>query len=169
MGAPRPCLRRARRTRQSESRPRPAGRGRIEWPVTGRLSRDASKATPDDAQGWVALARSYQGLGRTADALAALKQGKAQFPGDVALLEAYMNALAGNITDGKLSPELIDLATRINALDGKQADALWYLGAAAAQRGDEFRAAGYWEKLRDELPAGDGRRAVVQHKLDGLR
>jgi cytochrome c-type biogenesis protein CcmH len=125
--------------------------------------------TPDDAQGWITLARSYQGRGRTADALAALKQGTAQFPGDMALLEAYMNALASAITDDKLSPELVDLAARINVLDGKQPDALWYLGVAAAQSGDGFRAASYWAKLRDELPPGDSRRAVVQHKLDALR
>ncbi len=130
---------------------------------------EAAPPTPDDAQGWITLARSYQGRGRTADALAALKQGTAQFPGDVALLEAYMNALASGITDDKLSPELVDLATRINALDGKQPDALWYLGVAAAQSGDGFRAASYWARLRDELPPGDSRRAVVQRKLDALR
>ena len=129
----------------------------------------ASPTTPNDAQGWITRARSYQELGHTADALAALKQGNAQFPGDLALLEAYMNALAGSITDDKLSPELIDLATRVNALDGNQPDALWYLGVAAAQSGDGFRAAGYWGKLRDELPPSDSRRAVVQRKLDALR
>ena len=128
-----------------------------------------SQTTPNDAQGWITRARSYQELGHTADALAALKQGNAQFPGDLALLEAYMNALAGSITDDKLSPEMIDLAIRVNALDGKQPDALWYLGVAAAQSGDGFRAAGYWGKLRDELPPSDSRRAVVQRKLDALR
>jgi cytochrome c-type biogenesis protein CcmH len=129
----------------------------------------APEVPPDDAQGWIARARSYQGLGRTADALAALKQGNALFPGNLPLLEAYMNALSVGTKDDRPSPELIDLATRINALDGKEPDALWYLGLAAAKSGDGFRAASYWTTLRDELPPADSRRALVQHKLDALR
>jgi cytochrome c-type biogenesis protein CcmH len=129
----------------------------------------APEASPNDAQGWIARARSYQGLGRTADALAALKQGNAQFPGNLALLEAYMAALSAEIRDDRPSPELVDLAARINALDGKEPEALWYLGLAAAKSGDGFRAASYWTTLRDELPAADSRRALVQHKLDALR
>ena len=105
----------------------------------------------------------------TADALAALKQGNAQFPGNLALLEAYMAALSAEIRDDRPSPELVDLAARINALDGKEPEALWYLGLAAAKSGDGFRAANYWATLRDELPAADSRRALVQHKLDALR
>ena len=126
-------------------------------------------ATPNDPQGWIARARSYQRLGRTADALAALKQANAQFPGNLALLEAYMKALEGGIKDNHPSSELVDLATQINALDAKEPDALWYLGLVAAQSGDRYRAAAYWTKLRDALAPGDDRRTLVQHELDGLR
>jgi cytochrome c-type biogenesis protein CcmH len=126
-------------------------------------------ATPNDPQGWIARARSYQRLGRTADALAALKQANAQFPGNLALLEAYMKALEGGIKDNHPSSELVDLATQINALDAKEPDALWYLGLAAAQSGDRYRAAAYWTKLQDALAPGDNRRTLVQHELDGLR
>ena len=80
-----------------------------------------------------------------------------------------MNALSVGTKDDRPSPELIDLATRINALDGKEPDALWYLGLAAAKSGDGFRAASYWTTLRDELSPADSRRALVQHKLDALR
>jgi cytochrome c-type biogenesis protein CcmH len=129
----------------------------------------ASPATPNNAEGWVERARSYQGRGRTADALAALKAGNAQFPGNLALLEDYLNALAAGLKDDKLTPEFVDLASQIHALDSKQPDALWYLGLAAAQSGDRFRAATYWTTLRDALPPGDSRQALVQHKLDALR
>ena len=80
-----------------------------------------------------------------------------------------MNALAGNLKDDKPSPEFVAVATQINALDAKQPDALWYLGLAAAQNGDRYRAASYWTKLLAGLPAGDPLRALVQHHLDGLR
>ncbi len=151
----------AQAARAREARPR-------EDAGTGRFSRFAGQRRMMP-QGWVARARSYQGRGRTADALAALKAGNAQFPGNLALLEDYLNALAAGIKDDKLTPEFVDLASQIHALDSKQPDALWYLGLAAAQSGDRFRAATYWTTLRDALPPGDSRRALVQHKLDALR
>ena len=124
---------------------------------------------PGDAQGWIERARADQAQGRTADALAALKQGSAAYPGNLALLEAYMNALAGGLTAAKPSAEFVAVATQVNALDAKEPDALWYLGLAAADSGDRYRAAGYWTKLLAELPAGDAQRALVQGRLDALR
>jgi cytochrome c-type biogenesis protein CcmH len=124
---------------------------------------------PSDAQGWIERARTDQGQGRTEDALAALKEGNAAFPGNLPLLEAYMNALAGGLKDDKPTPEFVVVATQVNALDGREPDALWYLGIAAADNGDRFRAASYWTKLLAVLPSGDPQRAVVQHRLDALR
>ena len=128
-----------------------------------------SPAAPVDAQGWVERARSYQGQGRGEDALAALKQGNAAFPGNLALLEAYMNALAGTLTDDKVTPEFVTVATEVNALDAKQPGALWYLGLGAAQSGDRFRATTYWTKLLAELAPSDPQRELVQKRLDALR
>lgn len=79
-----------------------------------------------------------------------------------------MSALAGNLKDHQPTPEFVAVATQINALDAKQPDALWYLGRAAAENGDRFRAASYWTRLIAELPPGDPQRAVVQHQLDAL-
>jgi cytochrome c-type biogenesis protein CcmH len=129
----------------------------------------SAPAVPSDARGWIERARALEGQGRAADAVAALKQGNTAFPGNLVLLEAYMNALAGKLKDDRPSPEFVAIATQINALDAKQPDALWYLGLAAAQNGDRYRAASYWTKLLAGLPAGDPQRALVQHQLDGLR
>jgi cytochrome c-type biogenesis protein CcmH len=126
-------------------------------------------AAPGEAQGWIERARTDQAQGRTADALAALKQGSAAYPGNLALLEAYMNALAAGLTTDKPSAEFVEVATQVNALDAKEPEALWYLGLAAADNGDRYRAAGYWTKLLAELPAGDAQRALVQSQLDALR
>ena len=128
----------------------------------------ASASAPQDAQGWIARAHELAGLGRAADSLAALKEGNAQFPGNLALLEAYQQALAGSADNDRPSPELVAVATRINALDSKEPDALWYLGLAAAQSGDRSRAAGYWTRLLGALPPGDSRRALVQRRLAAL-
>jgi len=126
-------------------------------------------ASPSNVQGWIERARSLQGEGRAGDALAALKQANTAFPANLPLLEAYLNALADGLKDDKLTPEFIAVVSQINALDAHQPDALWYLGLAAVQNGDRFRAASYWTKLVAELPPDDPQRALVQHRLDALR
>ncbi|MGH7100312.1 MAG: tetratricopeptide repeat protein, partial [Stellaceae bacterium] len=132
--------------------------------LAARLKRD-----PGDVAGWLMLARSYRVLGRDADALAALKEANQRVPGNLTLLKPYLAALAAGLKDGQPSPELVAVAGRINALDAKEPDALWYLGLAASGRGDRFAAAQYWTALVAELPAGSGKRRVVQQKLDSLR
>ncbi|HZU87782.1 MAG TPA: c-type cytochrome biogenesis protein CcmI [Stellaceae bacterium] len=124
---------------------------------------------PGDVAGWLMLARSYRVLGRDADALAALKRANRSVPGNLTLLQHYLDALAAGLKDGRPTPELVDVARRVHALDADAPDALWYLGLAAQQRGDRFAAAKYWTKLVSELPGGSGERAVVQQKLDSLR
>jgi cytochrome c-type biogenesis protein CcmH len=138
-------------------------------PAAPQAAGTAASAAPGDAQAWIERAHDLQGQGRTADALAALKQGNQDFPGDLPLLEAYLNALAGSLKDDKPTPEFVAVAAQIHALDPGQRDALWYLGLAAAQNGDGFRAASYWTKLVSELPSSDPQRALVQHQLDALR
>jgi cytochrome c-type biogenesis protein CcmH len=124
---------------------------------------------PGDVAGWLMLARSYRVLGRDADALDALRRANRHVPGNLVLLQHYLDALAAGLADGKPTPELVDVARRINALDANEPDALWYLGLSAQERGDRFAAARYWMRLVSELPSGSSERAVVQQKLDSLR
>jgi cytochrome c-type biogenesis protein CcmH len=131
----------------------------------------AAEAAPEptDASGWLERARLFEAQARPAEALATLKQGNAALPGNLLLLQVYMSALAGEMKDDKLTPEVVAVANQLHALDAKQPDALWYLGLAAAQNGDRFRAASYWTKLMAELAPGDAQRAIVQRRLDALR
>ncbi|HJU19779.1 MAG TPA: tetratricopeptide repeat protein, partial [Stellaceae bacterium] len=142
----------------------PGGPAAMVAKLAARLERQ-----PDDVAGWLMLARSYRVLGRNADAVDALKRANQHVPGNLDLLKSYLDALAADPGGGRPSPELVDVAMRINALDAKEPDALWYLGVAAAQRGDRFAAAKYWTALVSELPAGSSERRVVQQKLDSLR
>ena len=123
---------------------------------------------PNDAQGWLDLARIYRGLGREADAMATLKQANQKLPGTEDLLVAYSDGLSKSIQNEKLPPEFIEVMTQINAIDADQPDALWYLGLAAEQRGDAHRARTYWTRLADRLPDGDERKSIRQ-RLAKLR
>jgi cytochrome c-type biogenesis protein CcmH len=124
---------------------------------------------PEDVAGWLQLARSYRALGRPAAALDALRRANRRIPDNLALLKPYLALLAAALKDGRPDPELIDVARRIHALDADEPQALWYLGLAAALRGERSAAAQYWTRLVAELPAGSKARALVQQKLDSLR
>lgn len=118
------------------------------------------QSQPNDAAGWLDLARTYRGLGREADAMATLKQANQKMPGTLDLLTAYADGLSKANQGEKLSTDFIEIMTQINAIDGDQPDALWYLGLAAEQRGDGHRARAYWNRLVAHLPDGDERTSV---------
>jgi cytochrome c-type biogenesis protein CcmH len=125
-------------------------------------------AQPDDPKGWLMLARSYRVLGQEAEARAALKRANADIPHNLELMKAYLETLAEGVGGDRPPPELVSVASGINALDGNDPPALWYLGLDAAARGDKPEAANYWRRLLAALPADDRRRAAVQQRLDAL-
>ena len=51
------------------------------------------KANPGDAEGWLALARAYEVLGRFSEAAEAFEKGRARGDGDPALLAEYAYVL----------------------------------------------------------------------------
>src|SRR5579871_2255304 len=124
---------------------------------------------PKDPQSWLARVHDLEGEGRASEALAALKEANAANPGNLVLLKAYLDALTATLKEGKPSPEIIAIAAQVNALDANEPDALWYLGLAAEQRGDRYRAISYWARLLALLPATNPQHAMVQHELDALR
>ncbi len=92
LGASRACLRHPRRAREGASRPRASSR-------PGR--RCGSVGTAAAAR--TASAPIRFGASRSARRA---QEGNAQFPGNLALLEAYQQALAGSVEDDRPSPEL---------------------------------------------------------------
>jgi cytochrome c-type biogenesis protein CcmH len=52
------------------------------------------ESNPDDGEGWIVLARSYNALGRYAEAAAAYGKAEAKFPQDAQLLADYADTMA---------------------------------------------------------------------------
>jgi cytochrome c-type biogenesis protein CcmH len=111
------------------------------------------KTRPDDADGWVLLARSYQALGRYADAAGAYGHAETLVPDNPGLLADYADALA--MAQGrKLSGKPAELAARALAIDPNHRKALALAGTAALEGRDLDGALGYWRRLLAQLPAG---------------
>lgn len=111
------------------------------------------KTRPDDADGWVLLARSYQALGRFGEAADAYGHAEALVPDNAELLADYADVLA--MAQGrKLSGKPAELASRALTIDPNHTKALALAGTAALEAHDLEAAVGYWRRLQALLPEG---------------
>ncbi|MDJ0684358.1 MAG: c-type cytochrome biogenesis protein CcmI [Alphaproteobacteria bacterium] len=115
---------------------------------------------PDDREGWIRLARSYDVLGRPEDALQALVSAEIAFPDDVEfklLRGRLLRAEAGTRT----TEEGQALMRAVVELDSTNTEAHWFLGLAAIDRGDAAAAAGHFDQAVAGLPEGSPERAAL--------
>jgi cytochrome c-type biogenesis protein CcmH len=113
---------------------------------------DRLKTNPDDAQGWMMLARSQVALGQHAQALDAFARAERLRPDDASLLADHADALAMTQQRSLEGPPaaLIKRALEIDPHDNK---ALALAGTAAFDRKDYKAAVRYWETLAQVEPA----------------
>ena len=105
---------------------------------------------PDNADGWVMLARTYYALNRHADAARAFDRAVAIIPDNADLLADYADALGA--TEGGLkgkSQELIERALKVDPTHWK---ALALAGTAAFNNKDYKLAVAYWERMKTTVP-----------------
>ena len=119
------------------------------------------KARPDDADGWVLLARSYQALGRFPEAADAYAHADALIPDNAALLADYADVLA--MAQGrKLAGKPAALAQRALAIDPNHRKALALAATAALEARDLDGALSYWRRLLAQFPqASDDAKQVT--------
>jgi len=111
------------------------------------------QSRPDDAEGWVLLARSYAALGRFADAANAYARADALIPDNSALLADYADALA--MAQGKrLAGKPAELIRRALAIDPQHRKALALAATAALEARDLDGALAYWRRLLAQFPEG---------------
>ncbi len=109
------------------------------------------RASPDDADGWYMLARSYETLGRYNDAVAAYQEVLRLVPGQPTVLADLADAL---LSARQGQPDEASIAAVAQALqaDPDQPKALALAGMMALRRGDAADALTHWERLRALLP-----------------
>lgn len=120
---------------------------------------------PQDAKGWVMLARAQAVLGRFAEASAAYARSVEIFPDDAQLLADYADALA-MAQGGHLPGEPEQLIARALRADPNNAKALALAGTAAFDNKDYALALTHWERLRSTLLPGSEFAKSVQASID---
>lgn len=126
------------------------------------------KDKPDDGAGWAMLARSYNVLGRFAEAADAYARAEKLLPPDAQLLTDHADALA--MSQGqKLDGEPMALLQRALKIDPANLKALALMGTAAFDRKDYKGAIVYWEKVVQTAPADSEFTQSLQASLDEAR
>ena len=122
--------------------------------MTQRLS-ERLKASPDDAEGWSMLARSYTAQGKFNDALPAFKRVVDLRPDDAQALADYADGLAV-VNNRSLEGEPEKLIARALKIDPTNVKALSLAGTVSFNKNDFVAAAGLWERaMKASDPASD--------------
>lgn len=122
---------------------------------------------PNDLDGWMRLARSYNVLNRPEDALAALEKAGQAFPQEttIMLLRGRMiRSMAGTSTTAQSQALMEDVL----AVDPNNVEALWFKGIGALEQGDRDAARQSFDKAVSVLPEGSQDRAALEQQRDKL-
>ena len=126
------------------------------------------KGTPEDAEGWAMLARSYGMLGRIEDALPAYQKAVALRADDAKLLADYADTLALK-NNRNIEGEPLKLVERALKVEPTNLKALSLAGAAAFNRQDYAGAVRYWEKVVQNAPPDSPYLPQVQSSIAQAR
>ncbi|MCA3102104.1 MAG: c-type cytochrome biogenesis protein CcmI [Rhodocyclaceae bacterium] len=125
------------------------------------------KANPDDAQGWVMLARAYQITGRMPESIAAFEKASALRPDDANLLAGHADALA--MVQGSLSGKPFELIVKALKLDPKNQTALALAATATMENGQFAESIALWRRLAAEVEPGSADRTAVDQAIEQVR
>lgn len=126
------------------------------------------KANPDDAKGWLMLARSYKVLQRFAEASDAYGHASQLVDSDPSLLADWAE-IAVRAANGNFAGQPDKLIARALKLNPEEPQALLLAGASAGQRGDNLAAANFWEKLLPQVEPGSEEEKTLKDAIGKAR
>ena len=127
------------------------------------------EANPEDREGWLRLARSYDVLGEYQRALDALAVAAQRFPDDADILADYGQALIEDAGPGAPVPEAaVSAYRRVLEVNSGHADALFITGLGAAQAGRTEEAVEVWRRLLTVLDPAAAPHAEVKRRIEAL-
>jgi cytochrome c-type biogenesis protein CcmH len=109
------------------------------------------KANPENVEGWVMLARSYNAMQRFPEAAQAYAQAIQRLPNNAQLLADYADALA-MVQGRSLEGEPEKLIQRALEADPNNLKALLLAGTVAFDRQDFKQAVSHWQKAQGMVP-----------------
>ena len=124
---------------------------------------------PADLEGWILLGRSYKTMQQYEQAETALLRAIQMAPDDPLVLAELAEARLFTSGDPRVSAESRELLERALRLDPEQQKALWLLGIAARQDGEDAAAVQYWQRLVAVIDPASPVAQSVQEQIDLAR
>src|SRR6185369_13234376 len=109
------------------------------------------ESDPTNYPGWSMLARSYQAMGRTAEAEKAFERAGSFIDGDAEMLASYADVSAAN-AGGSFAGKPTQLIEKALKADPRNGLALWLSGTADLEAKNYAKAVVTWQKLAALLP-----------------
>jgi cytochrome c-type biogenesis protein CcmH len=138
--------------------------------LIGRLN-TAVRANAQDPRGWALLGQAYATAHDPSDAAKAfgraIEAAQARGQSFSFLYSAYGETLT-QVSSGAVTPEAEAAFTQAFALDPKDTASRYYLGLAAAARGNANQALLYWNSLLADVPANSAVHADLVDRIAGL-
>jgi cytochrome c-type biogenesis protein CcmH len=122
------------------------------------------RSAPEDAEGWLLLARSAAALDRWQQSAAAYRK-RLALGGPRADIEAELGETLVMAADGIVTPEAQETFTKSVALDPGNAVARYYLALADAQAGKAQPAIDAWQQLAAEMPTDSPLRTQLENRI----
>jgi len=124
--------------------------------------------SPDDVDGWLMLGRSYESMKQYDKAVAAIEKAVALEKGQNAQTLVALGITLMESQRGEISDRTTKLFESALSLQPDNPNALFYGGAAAAERGDTALAADRWEILK-AMDAPPEIQDLLQRKINEWR
>lgn len=125
------------------------------------------ESNPNDPEGWMLLARSYNSIGQPAEALRAYRRAIDHGVENATMYAQYADLLASERRSLLGEPER--LIRKALELEPDNAYALWLAASAAQESGDLNTALKHWEHLHSTLEPGSEDAAIVEENLRAVR
>jgi len=124
---------------------------------------------PESLDGWMLLARTLKSVQRYPEAVEALETALTIAPDNSDVLAELAEASIYVTPDGRINEEIFAMLERALDLNPNQQKALWLMGMASAQAGDDAFAISYWQSLLEQLEPGSPVAQSVQSQIDGAQ
>lgn len=121
---------------------------------------------PEDIEGWMLLARTLRATQRFPEALEALEFANRLSPGNPFIMVEAVETQIYTSPEGRITPEMTVTLQQALEIQPDLQKAMWLLGIAAAQSGDDASAINYWEALLEQVDSNSNVAESVQAQVN---
>lgn len=124
---------------------------------------------PADTEGWMLLGRTYKTMQMYAQAESALVRAAQLAPEDPLVMVELAEARLFTSSDPVIGTDIRNTLERVLEIEPNQQKALWLLGIAETQAGENRRALELWQRLSDQLEPGSPMKTSIEQQMSELR